>query len=81
VSSALVSAVNSYTASIGGWLAEDFNHGGLKNYYYLLAVIMSIDLVIFVIFAHFYTYKKLEPTREAVNPEDQLLPPQVVALA
>jgi peptide/histidine transporter 3/4 len=81
VSTALVNTVNSYTASTGGWLADEFNTGGLKKYYYLLAVIMSVDLLIFTLFAQFYKYKELHPTSQAVDPEDQLLPPQVVALA
>lgn len=71
VSSALVSAVNSFSASSGGWLADDFNKGGLTKFYYLLAGIMSVDLLVFIAFAHFYTYKKLqEPTQESADPEE-----------
>ncbi|CAM6086016.1 unnamed protein product [Calypogeia fissa] len=68
VSSALVSAVNSYSASSGGWLAGDFNKGGLTKYYYLLAAIVSLDLLIFLAFAHGYTYKKLHSSTESVEP-------------
>lgn len=52
LSTALVKAVNRYTNSSGGWLYLQFNSGGLANYYYLLAVILSINLVIYLGCAH-----------------------------
>lgn len=68
LSTALVKAVNRYTNSSGGWLYLQFNSGGLANYYYLLAVILSINLVIYLGCAHWYTHKKVD---EKTHPSDE----------
>ncbi|BFI29935.1 protein MpNPF7 [Marchantia polymorpha subsp. ruderalis] len=61
LATAVVDAVESSTGrhGRGGWLTGRFNDGGLRSYFFLLAVIMAVDFLVFLVFAHFYRYKKL----------------------
>lgn len=44
----------------GGWLPDNLNRSHLDYFYWLLAVLGAINLLAFMIIAHFYTYKKAE---------------------
>ncbi|CAM6097818.1 unnamed protein product [Calypogeia fissa] len=41
----------------GSWLKGQLNDGGLEKFYWLLAVIIGVDLVLFSAASHFYQYK------------------------
>ncbi|CAM6127635.1 unnamed protein product [Calypogeia fissa] len=41
----------------GSWLKGQLNNGGLEKFYWLLAVVVGVDLVLFSVAAHFYQYK------------------------
>ncbi|BFI30196.1 protein MpNPF11 [Marchantia polymorpha subsp. ruderalis] len=63
-SSLLVSLVNSVTGhsnadgSISGaWLPDDIDTGKLYNFYWMLAIVSSVNFVLFVACAHWYKYK------------------------
>jgi peptide/histidine transporter 3/4 len=60
LSSGLVSVVHAATASGGRkpWLADDVNWGRLDYFYWLLAVISTVNLVAFVATAKGYEYKE-----------------------
>ncbi|OAE19000.1 hypothetical protein AXG93_2551s1030 [Marchantia polymorpha subsp. ruderalis] len=57
----IVNATERFSGDGGAksWLKSGFNTGGLANYYWLLTVIMFVNLCVFVLYAHFYTYKNL----------------------
>lgn len=58
LSSVLVNITNSVTKHQKGgrWLVERFNDGGLENYYWVLAAICGVDILIFLVAAYFYQY-------------------------
>ncbi|KAG6556128.1 hypothetical protein Mapa_002069 [Marchantia paleacea] len=62
MSSAIVSIVNSVTRSRdeGSWLGDDLNDGGLELFFWLLTVIIFVDLVLYLGASHWYTYKQIE---------------------
>ncbi|KAJ7548755.1 hypothetical protein O6H91_07G025600 [Diphasiastrum complanatum] len=59
VASLLVTIVNKATGSSHGhpWLSSNINTGHLDYYYWLLAVLSVINMIIFMIIAHRYEYK------------------------
>jgi peptide/histidine transporter 3/4 len=42
----------------GGWLANDLNQGRLDYFYWLLAVMSTVNLVFFTVAARGYVYKE-----------------------
>ncbi|KAJ1693772.1 hypothetical protein LUZ63_010470 [Rhynchospora breviuscula] len=60
LSSALVSIVHKVTGESGkgAWLADNLNEGELYNFYWLLAVLSALNLVIFLVLAKGYVYKE-----------------------
>ncbi|KAI0520603.1 hypothetical protein KFK09_008079 [Dendrobium nobile] len=59
VSSALVSIVHTVrgVSGHGAWLTDDLNKGRLYNFYWLLAVLSAINLVLFLVSAKWYVYR------------------------
>lgn len=51
------------------WLASNLNQGKLYNFYWLLAALSSINLVIFLVFAKWYVYKDKRLADEGVELE------------
>lgn len=53
----------------GSWLKVRLNNGGLENFYWLLSALIAIDLLLFMVVAHFYQYKydwyRLDTTLES----------------
>ncbi|OIW18907.1 hypothetical protein TanjilG_25350 [Lupinus angustifolius] len=61
VSSFLITIVDRITSRSGNsWFGKDLNTSRLDKFYYLLATITAIDVVIFAIFARRYTYKTVK---------------------
>ncbi|KAL3613433.1 hypothetical protein CASFOL_042696 [Castilleja foliolosa] len=58
VSSILVSIVHKVTEGHRPWLADDLNQGRLYNFYWLLAVLSVLNLVVFLVNARWYVYKE-----------------------
>jgi dipeptide/tripeptide permease len=60
LSSALVSIVHKVTghSGKGAWLADNLNEGKLYDFYWLLALLSVVNLVIFLVLAKGYVYKE-----------------------
>ncbi|XP_065037000.1 protein NRT1/ PTR FAMILY 6.3-like [Musa acuminata AAA Group] len=60
VSSVLVSVVHKVTGESGhgGWLTDNLNRGKLYNFYWLVAVLSSVNLVLYLVAAKWYVYKE-----------------------
>jgi len=75
ISTAVVNIVNKATASKGhpGWLSDSlpFNRKKLNLFYWLMAVLSFVNVVYFLIVAHFYRYKKY-PNLKTMSQSDQL---------
>jgi dipeptide/tripeptide permease len=74
IASGVINTVNKYTKHSGGWVAGQFNTGGLRNYYYLLVAIMAVNLIFFTLFAHLYTYKTVLPADQQSVETNQIVP-------
>ncbi|CAL9081771.1 unnamed protein product [Musa acuminata var. zebrina] len=63
VSTALVAAVDSITGQSGhgAWLADNLNHGKLNNFYWLLAALCLVNLMVYLVAAKWYVYKDQRP--------------------
>ncbi|XP_040985983.1 protein NRT1/ PTR FAMILY 6.3-like [Juglans microcarpa x Juglans regia] len=56
-SSALVAVVHKVTGTKRPWLADNLNEGKLYNFYWLLAFLSALNLVVYLVFAKWYVYK------------------------
>ncbi|KAF5478469.1 hypothetical protein F2P56_005027 [Juglans regia] len=56
-SSALVTVVHKVTGTKRPWLADNLNEGKLYNFYWLLAILSALNLVVYLVFAKWYVYK------------------------
>ncbi|CAN6442883.1 unnamed protein product [Victoria cruziana] len=69
LSSILISAVDFLTTRRGqsGWFAEDLNKSKLDYFYWLLALLSTVNLCVFLVLARRYSYKRVEgPTNGVV---------------
>lgn len=75
ISTAVVNIVNKATSSNSrpGWLSDSipFNRKKLNLFYWLMAVMSFVNVVYFLIVAHFYKYKKF-PNHRAIGLSDHL---------
>ncbi|KAG6580511.1 Protein NRT1/ PTR FAMILY 5.7, partial [Cucurbita argyrosperma subsp. sororia] len=64
VSSWLITIVDNITRKSGGhsWFGVDLNTSRLDNFYFLLALIVAVDLCVYVFLARRYTYKSVQKT-------------------
>ncbi|RWW68292.1 hypothetical protein BHE74_00024196 [Ensete ventricosum] len=69
LSSALVTIVHKVTGESGkgAWLPDDLNKGKLYDFYWLLAVLSVLNLVVFAAAARGYVYKEKRMGDESVN--------------
>ncbi|CAA7391656.1 unnamed protein product [Spirodela intermedia] len=60
LSSALVTIVDRVTGHGGhrSWLADDLNHGRLYDFYWLLAVLSVLNLIVYLVSARWYVYRE-----------------------
>ncbi|MCO5546770.1 hypothetical protein L7F22_000206 [Adiantum nelumboides] len=58
ISSLLVTIIVSITSHGKhlGWIPHDLNSGHLDYFYWFLAILMLITLLLYIVYAHFYTY-------------------------
>lgn len=70
VSSLLVSLVHKVTGVKKPWLADNLNQGRLYDFYWLLAILSSLNFVIYLAFARWYVYKDKRLAEEGIELEE-----------
>ncbi|KAL8064444.1 hypothetical protein ABFX02_01G090600 [Erythranthe guttata] len=73
VSSILVSIVHKVTGQKKPWLADNLNQGKLYNFYWLLAILSTLNLVVFLAIARGYVYKEKRLAEEGLDLEEEEL--------
>lgn len=70
VSSLLVTLVHKVTGHNKPWLADNLNQGKLYDFYWLLALLSGLNLVIYLFCAKWYVYKDKRLAEEGIELED-----------
>ncbi|GJN12414.1 hypothetical protein PR202_ga30689 [Eleusine coracana subsp. coracana] len=71
VSSALVAAVHKVTGDRHPWIADDLNKGRLDYFYWLLAAVCLVNMLVYLVAARWYKYKAGRPGADgSVNDDD-----------
>ncbi|CAL4996804.1 unnamed protein product [Urochloa decumbens] len=74
VSSALVAAVHKVTGDRHPWIADDLNKGRLDNFYWLLAAICLVNMLVYLVAARWYKYKAGRPGADgSVNADEPMM--------
>ncbi|KAL3499543.1 hypothetical protein ACH5RR_038636 [Cinchona calisaya] len=73
-SSVLVSIVHKVTRNKKAWLADNLNQGKLYDFYWLLAILSSLNLMFFLICAKGYVYKEKRLADEGIELEESAEP-------
>ncbi|XP_061357874.1 protein NRT1/ PTR FAMILY 6.3-like [Gastrolobium bilobum] len=69
-SSLLVTLVNKMTAHGKPWLADNLNQGRLYDFYWLLAILSAINVVLYLVCAKWYVYKEKRLAEEGIELEE-----------
>ncbi|KAI7732529.1 hypothetical protein M8C21_018866 [Ambrosia artemisiifolia] len=69
-SSLLVTIVHKITGDKKPWLADNLNQGKLYNFYWLLAILSVLNLVLFLLGARWYVYKEHRLAEEGIELEE-----------
>ncbi|OIV94610.1 hypothetical protein TanjilG_25834 [Lupinus angustifolius] len=70
-SSILVTIVNKLTGHGKPWLADNLNQGKLHDFYWLLAILSAINVIIYFVCAKWYVYKEKRLAEEGIELEEQ----------
>ncbi|KAK6274942.1 hypothetical protein POUND7_004651 [Theobroma cacao] len=70
VSSLLVTIVHKVTGNKKPWLPDNLNQGRLYDFYWLLAILSSLNLAIYLVFAKWYVYKDKRLADEGIELEE-----------
>ncbi|KAE9614216.1 hypothetical protein Lal_00016697 [Lupinus albus] len=70
-STLLVTIVNKVSGHNKPWLADNLNKGRLYNFYWLLALLSALNVVIYLFFAKGYVYKEKRLVEEGIELEEQ----------
>ncbi|KAK8484139.1 hypothetical protein V6N11_024270 [Hibiscus sabdariffa] len=70
VSSLLVTIFHKVTGTKHPWLSDNLNRGRLYDFYWLLAVLSSLNLVVYLVFAKWYVYKDKRLAAEGIELEE-----------
>ncbi|XP_009333599.2 protein NRT1/ PTR FAMILY 6.3 [Pyrus x bretschneideri] len=70
VSSLLVSIVHNVTGDTNPWLADNLNQGKLYDFYWLLALLSALNLVVYLFCANWYVYKDKRLAEEGIELEE-----------
>ncbi|KAL0813187.1 hypothetical protein Bca101_069630 [Brassica carinata] len=70
-SSILVTIVEKFTDKAHPWIADDLNKGRLYNFYWLVAVILTLNFLIFLVFSKWYVYKDKRLAELGIELEDE----------
>lgn len=63
----MVQNASSHGGKHAGWFTNNLNRSHLDYFYWLLAILSTVNFVIFMIVAHFYTYKKPQTVNAALS--------------
>ncbi|KAF4360463.1 hypothetical protein F8388_001934 [Cannabis sativa] len=69
-SSLLVSIVHTVTGEKNPWLADNLNQGKLYDFYWLLAILSALNMVIFLVCAKWYVYKEKRLADQGIELEE-----------
>ncbi|KAK8477666.1 hypothetical protein V6N11_035669 [Hibiscus sabdariffa] len=70
VSSLLVTIVDKVTGHGHPWLPDNLNQGRLYDFYWLLAILSCLNLVVYLVFAKWYVYKDKRLADEGIELEE-----------
>jgi dipeptide/tripeptide permease len=70
VSSLLVSVVHKVTGNKKPWLADNLNQGKLYDFYWLLAILSALNLVVYLVCAKWHVYKGKRLAEEGMELEE-----------
>ncbi|KAL1830159.1 hypothetical protein DCAR_0209567 [Daucus carota subsp. sativus] len=70
-SSVLVTIVHKITGKNKPWLADNLNEGKLYNFYWLLAVLSALNMVLFLFAANWYVYKDKRLAEVGIELEEE----------
>ncbi|XP_059444287.1 protein NRT1/ PTR FAMILY 6.3-like [Corylus avellana] len=70
VSSLLVTVVHKVTGNKKPWLADNLNQGKLYDFYWLLAILSALNLVVYLVCAKWYVYKDKRLAEEGIELEE-----------
>ncbi|KAG2319994.1 hypothetical protein Bca52824_013207 [Brassica carinata] len=70
-SSVLVTIVEKFTDRAHPWIADDLNKGRLYNFYWLVAVVVFLNFLIFLVFSKWYVYKDKRLADLGIELEDE----------
>ncbi|KAM1798200.1 hypothetical protein ACFX12_032298 [Malus domestica] len=70
VSSLLVSLVHKVTGDRKPWFANNINRGKLYDFYWLLALLSALNLVVYLFCANWYVYKDKRLAEEGIELEE-----------
>ncbi|CAL5198022.1 unnamed protein product [Lathyrus oleraceus] len=70
LSSLLVTLVHKVTGHHHPWLADNLNQGKLYDFYWLLALLSGLNLVIYLLCANWYVYKDKRLAEEGIELEE-----------
>ena len=70
VSSLLVTIVHKVTGNKRPWLADNLNQGKLYDFYWLLAILSGLNLVMYLFCAKLYVYKDKRLAEEGIELEE-----------
>ena len=68
VAAALVAIVQAITGN-PGWLADNVNQGHLDYYFFMLAVLMLLNLIVYIFIARNFRQKAVHPTHTTIDVE------------
>ncbi|KAG2627523.1 hypothetical protein PVAP13_3KG127592 [Panicum virgatum] len=71
LSTALVAAVQRATRGRGDWLQDNINRGRIDNYYWLVTLVMVLNLGHYLCCFYFYTLKPLEVAEERGHRDEE----------
>ncbi|AEE28838.1 Protein NRT1/ PTR FAMILY 6.3 [Arabidopsis thaliana] len=70
-SSVLVTIVEKFTGKAHPWIADDLNKGRLYNFYWLVAVLVALNFLIFLVFSKWYVYKEKRLAEVGIELDDE----------
>ncbi|GLU05592.1 hypothetical protein SLE2022_226880 [Rubroshorea leprosula] len=71
VSSLLVTIVHKVTDHTNPWLPDNINQGRLYNFYWLLAILSGLNLIIYLVCASRYVYKNKRLADEGIQVDEE----------
>ncbi|CAN8305442.1 unnamed protein product [Cochlearia groenlandica] len=70
-SSVLVTIVDKLTGKTSPWIADDLNKGRLYNFYWLVAIIVALNFLVFLVFSKWYVYKEKRLAEAGIELDDE----------